>query len=134
MPWDYYYYYSYKEVKFSSYPNNIMNMCRYFVCFDFVLCYIYLQVIEIEMKREFLYWCISSIGTFKRLQIVHNVPTIFHSNGGNSYVFACRPQWSWGNVLNSRSKVHKFKPRFFQDVKILITSSPGETLSWGSLV
>ena len=49
-----------------------------------------------------------------------------------------QPRWSRGNVLVSRSKVRGFKPAkvdgFFQDVKILITSPPGEILSWGSRV
>ena len=38
---------------------------------------------------------------------------------------ACRPRWSRGNVLDSRSKVR---------VNILSTSPPGGTLSWGSRV
>ena len=50
-------------------------------------------------------------------------------------VVVSRPQWSWGNVLTLRSKVRRFKPSwghgFFQDVKILSTSPPGGTLSWG---
>ena len=49
--------------------------------------------------------------------------------------FTCRPWWSQGNVLASRSKVRGFIPAevngFFHNVKILSTSPPGETLSWG---
>ena len=43
-----------------------------------------------------------------------------------------------GNVLASRSKVRGSNPAevdgFFQDVKILSTSPPEGTLSWGSRV
>ena len=51
------------------------------------------------------------------------------------YCTHCRPRWSRGNVLASRSKVREFKPTevdgFFQDVKILSTSLPGGTLRLG---
>ena len=40
--------------------------------------------------------------------------------------------WSRGNVLASRSKVPTEVNGFFQDLKILSTSPPGGTLSWGS--
>ena len=50
-----------------------------------------------------------------------------------AYLSHSRPQWSRGNVLASRSKVHGLNPDlgdgFFQDVKILSTSPPGGTLS-----
>ena len=55
-----------------------------------------------------------------------------------SYFGESRSWWSHGNLLTSRSKVREFKSSWggwiFQDVKILSTSPPGGTLSWGSRV
>ena len=56
----------------------------------------------------------------------------------NSNIVLCRPRWSRGKVLASRSNVPGLNPdavdEFFQDVKILSTSPPGGTLRWGSRV
>ena len=50
----------------------------------------------------------------------------------------CRPRWSRGTVPASRLKVRRTNPAevdgFFQDLKLLSTSPPGGTLSWGSRV
>ena len=49
-----------------------------------------------------------------------------------------RTRWSWGNMVASRSKVRGSNTTevdgFFQDLKILSTSPPRGTLSWGSRV
>ena len=50
--------------------------------------------------------------------------------GASFYRCVSRPQWSRGNAGLNPAEVDEF----FQDVKILSTSSPGGTLSWGSRV
>ena len=73
-----------------------------------------------------------------RINPISRIDTYFFEVHSNIILPSCRPRWSQGNVIASRSKVRGFISGWsrwiFQDLKILSTSSPGETLSWGCRV
>ena len=77
---------------------------------------------------------INSLGYFREKHSVElRLNPEFSSSGDiqHTYIHLCRPRWSQGNVLVSRSKVRGFKPGWGWLMFSGRKNPPGGNLSWG---